>query len=740
MSPDIDRLIEHGLTLYGQGKLDDALRVWERVLMLDPSNAQALSYVDYVRHNYELLSRDPVAADGGPFAIADDEDEYQIEISPGELDPPGQGAPEYMDPHDEGWVIQRDGERVARGAAAAAPAGSPGEGVVEIEADEPPGEPETVPLPIAAVTAAAGGAGGAGDPGEGVSFDAATREYPHEFNPEPESVPGFEPDSTPGFGSDDVATPAGFGTQVTDIRRRELGFVQPRGSSGPAHRRASSGVPELKMTLRTPTGATRPPDELDAATPREARPSPGAARALPLVAPPDTPPLGLELDLGSGLPPPGEPLIALDLPPPRAELDSDPEQPTTERAPNAGGAGAALIASLPRPRARTAPTTRELPGPVRKPAAATSELPVLGGADATPPPPAPPAAPPPAIPVTPPGLAAYATPEFIHQPTAKLPTPDLSALASRVAASPANTRDFEVVTQRRPGTLSVVAPRGVPGSGPGGVPGVAVIPPRPTPPDLRGALERTTEPRLEIEELPLASGRHDTAEDPLGLPDPHAPTRDVSRQALATAGAPTRDLGLRDVARLPRPHTEDEPTGEADVRAIRGAAPVTGAPTRADVVLPFDPIDARSAQILAAVDADAPASEAREDCTRRRISSLFERAGEWSRAGELDRAVAAVDLALSEDPSSALAQKLIHRNREAMVAVFQSFLGDLARQPTLARPLHELATAPISPRAAFLLSRVDGQLSLEEILDVSGMPRAEAYRYLCQLFLRGILR
>ena len=64
----------------------------------------------------------------------------------------------------------------------------------------------------------------------------------------------------------------------------------------------------------------------------------------------------------------------------------------------------------------------------------------------------------------------------------------------------------------------------------------------------------------------------------------------------------------------------------------------------------------------------------------------------------------------------------------------------LDRQPILARPLHELANAPISPRAAFLLSRIDGMVTLDELLDVSGMPRIEAYRYLCQLFLRGILR
>ncbi|HEY6035151.1 MAG TPA: hypothetical protein VIV58_12845, partial [Kofleriaceae bacterium] len=164
--------------------------------------------------------------------------------------------------------------------------------------------------------------------------------------------------------------------------------------------------------------------------------------------------------------------------------------------------------------------------------------------------------------------------------------------------------------------------------------------------------------------------------------------------------------------------------------------------TRKDIVLPFDPIDARTAQILDAIQPPGgePSGETKEDRTRRRITALIERAGAWSTSGELDKAVAAVDMALSEDPDTALAQKLIHRNRDAIMNIFQLFLGDLERQPQLARPLHELATAPISPRAAFLLSRIDGTLSIDEILDVSGMPRLEAYRHLCQLFLRGILR
>ena len=35
---------------------------------------------------------------------------------------------------------------------------------------------------------------------------------------------------------------------------------------------------------------------------------------------------------------------------------------------------------------------------------------------------------------------------------------------------------------------------------------------------------------------------------------------------------------------------------------------------------------------------------------------------------------------------------------------------------------------------------VECPLTIDEILDVSGMPRLEAYRHLAQLFLRGILR
>ena len=63
------------------------------------------------------------------------------------------------------------------------------------------------------------------------------------------------------------------------------------------------------------------------------------------------------------------------------------------------------------------------------------------------------------------------------------------------------------------------------------------------------------------------------------------------------------------------------------------------------------------------------------------------------------------------------------------------FLGDFG----LAKPMNELGGMQIGPRAAFLVSRIDGGITYDELLDVSGMPRMEALRYLCQMVMRGVL-
>lgn len=565
--PDIDRLIEDGLSRYGVGDLDGALLAWEQALALDPENAQANSYVDYVRMNYELLTTELAQHEEAPFAIGEDEPEYQIEIEPGEA---GELPALHADSIDEGWFIES--ETIPSGSAARTTSADYPQISLEIGEEEPTVSRDR------------------GKPEAEINFDAATREYPGgKGNPSSDLLESagdpvtseFRGEETPPFGQlEDFQTPSGG--WVTHVRKRDLGFVQPT-TSEPERRRAN-GPPELKMTLRTPGKPPAPvPEESD-------------EPELELAH--HTPPADAEIELSYDTPPP-------DL------IESLPS-------PTPVGGRRADSASL-------HGSTRDLPGATRAPASPSEAPPSRARTS---------------------DFEPQPTGDFSAQPTEKLP-------AMHVAQEP-QLRDMP--------TSKLQA--------------------------MQRPAKQTADPP------PLVS-------------------------------APTRDLGIRP----PRASSEDETT----INRERALAALGDGPE-------FDPVDTRTERILADVDAGVKAGESKEDRTRRRITSLFERANSWQQAGDFEGAVAAVDLALAEDPNSALAQKLIHRHRDIVMAVLSAFLGSLERIPVLARPLHELASAPISPRAAFLLSRVDGILSLEEILDVSGMPRIEAMRYLCQLFLRGILR
>ena len=153
---------------------------------------------------------------------------------------------------------------------------------------------------------------------------------------------------------------------------------------------------------------------------------------------------------------------------------------------------------------------------------------------------------------------------------------------------------------------------------------------------------------------------------------PTAKTRDLAREGAVEGGPiggddpvigqPTRELGLRPLGGKRAPSVfpdEDATTTQSDASQFRReAAEAQRAATVAD------DIDVRGAQILAEIDEGVAPNESKDDHVRRRISGLIMRASEWNASGDLDRAVTAVDLALSEDPNSALAQKLVHRNRE----------------------------------------------------------------------------
>lgn len=66
--------------------------------------------------------------------------------------------------------------------------------------------------------------------------------------------------------------------------------------------------------------------------------------------------------------------------------------------------------------------------------------------------------------------------------------------------------------------------------------------------------------------------------------------------------------------------------------------------------------------------------------------------------------------------------------------VYEAVVGDLRGVPRFGK-----ATPDLDSRSAFLLSRMDGSLTADDLLDVSGMPRFEALRVLAQLVVAGVV-
>jgi hypothetical protein len=162
-------------------------------------------------------------------------------------------------------------------------------------------------------------------------------------------------------------------------------------------------------------------------------------------------------------------------------------------------------------------------------------------------------------------------------------------------------------------------------------------------------------------------------------------------------------------------------------------------PTRQDVALPFDPIDARSQELLEHIDADAPPRETPQARAYRRIETLLHRALAYAGMAELDKAVTAVELALDEEPRTDAVHDLLHRHVDTIVGVYEAMLEGPYRTPALIRAMHELIPVEIEPRARILLPLIDGQTSIKDLIAKSGMQRLEVYHHLCQFLLRGII-
>ncbi|WP_236519888.1 hypothetical protein [Sandaracinus amylolyticus] len=114
--------------------------------------------------------------------------------------------------------------------------------------------------------------------------------------------------------------------------------------------------------------------------------------------------------------------------------------------------------------------------------------------------------------------------------------------------------------------------------------------------------------------------------------------------------------------------------------------------------------------------------------------------------GDYTGALRVAELLLGRDPDDLRAQRCAESSRERLLALYTARLGSVSgvasaevgsRVPRVTVPEHEIRWLGLDHRQGFLLSRLDGSVTVDDLVDVSGMSRLEVLRTLVELVESG---
>jgi len=234
------------------------------------------------------------------------------------------------------------------------------------------------------------------------------------------------------------------------------------------------------------------------------------------------------------------------------------------------------------------------------------------------------------------------------------------------------------------------------------------------------------------------SGEADTERDTV-VPDGGPVTRPIraapAKQPLSTDEAPTKPkrptppvLRLDSASAFERP--ESTTAARRSLLNLADGAPdlsLDAAPEASDAL----DLVAQAQERRTPVAPAAPSSEGERDLLR----EMRERFS----LGDYSGALVMAESILEEDPDNSEAQKCVESCRTVLERMYAARIGPLDRVPFVAVPPEQLKWLSIDHRAGFVLSHVDGACSLEQILDVSGMPTLDALRILYELAQQRVI-
>ena len=101
--------------------------------------------------------------------------------------------------------------------------------------------------------------------------------------------------------------------------------------------------------------------------------------------------------------------------------------------------------------------------------------------------------------------------------------------------------------------------------------------------------------------------------------------------------------------------------------------------------------------------------------------------------GDYSGALATAESILEVEPAQPDAVRYANRCRQVLTDMYAARIGSLSQSATVAVPADQIRWLSLDHRAGFLLSLIDGHSTLDEVLDISGMPRLDALRILLSL-------
>jgi hypothetical protein len=260
--------------------------------------------------------------------------------------------------------------------------------------------------------------------------------------------------------------------------------------------------------------------------------------------------------------------------------------------------------------------------------------------------------------------------------------------------------------------------------------GAESIPAAPSRPDSREVPRLASEPPV-VSVRPL---------DPMGLREPPRAGRafsldDIPAASHATA-SPTSDTA-RPGRNRAAPTTE--PTGlELADMGSKGPA-TTRSPTAAglgrdprDPVLELDLGDvARSGPPPPVLMASPPSSG--------RAAEITEMKDRYA-MGDFTGALVVAEGMLEANADDLDAQRYAQSCRDVLMQMYSARLGALTQRVRVAVPGDQIRWLSLDHRAGFVLSLIDGNSTVEELLDISGMNRLDALRILYTLFDQRVIQ